>query len=70
MIVNVTPRVSSHMVPSPKSQFTLGQYVHSQPLRAWKLELATSHKLPSPKSQVCHGCLHGNTLENEAQDLC
>ena len=28
---------------SPKSQFTRGQSVHSQLLRAWKLRLTNSH---------------------------
>ena len=44
------------------SQITWGQFVQSQPLRAWKLELTISHGVLRFKSQVWHGCLHGNTF--------
>ena len=43
---------SSHEVPSSNSQVTWGQYVQSQPLRVWKLGLATSHGVPRPKYLV------------------
>ena len=38
-------------LPSPKSQFTRGQSVQSQPLRAWMLGFAISHgsQVVSPK---------------------
>ena len=67
--MDVFLRSGSHGVPNSKSQYTLGQYVQSQLLIAWKLELPTLDGVPSLKSQVWHGCLHGNTFRGVDWDL-
>ena len=60
-----TPPLLVTRVPIPKSQFTRGQSVQSQPLRAWKLGLTTLHR-----SQVWHGCLHGDFLFEVKLETC
>ena len=43
MLKIVTLRARSHGVPSPKFQVTWGQFMQSQPLRAWEVGILPLH---------------------------
>ena len=65
-----TPPLLVTRVPIPKSQFTRGQSVQSQPLRAWKLGLTTSHGSQVVSLKYDMDAYMATLFGGEAQDLC